>query len=168
MEGSYAILANLPHPPVRWVGTDHAYVSLKDVIADFLAHSTPYEKIRRPVVGVGVKQAGESLQAQGIMERAKALHSDHPVVVLMLKRWRDDFQALKSNKGQKKGTSAWLGTITMSPPLDLKFNSLQNTYPIAMGPKGGNHEAVEELFLEELRSLSTGSQELFSTVPPTR
>ena len=70
MEGSYAILANLPHPPVRWVGTDHAYVSLKDVIADFLAHGTPYEKIRRPVVGVGVKQAGESLQAKGIMERA--------------------------------------------------------------------------------------------------
>ena len=29
MEGSHAILANLPHPSVRWVRSDHAYVSLK-------------------------------------------------------------------------------------------------------------------------------------------
>ena len=161
MEGSHAILANLPHPSVRWVRSDHAYVSLKDVIADFLAHGTPYEKIRKPPEGEGVKRAGESKHAQDIWDRAKALHGENPLVVLMLKRWRDDFQALKSNKGQKKGTSAWIGTVTISPPFDMKANSLRNTYPIAMGPKGGNHEPVEELFLEELSKFSKGSDELF-------
>jgi hypothetical protein len=97
MEGSHAILANLPHPPVKRIGTDHAYVSLKDIVADFLEHGTPYEKIGKLAKGEGVRRAGESRQAEPILERAKSLHGNHPVVVLLLKRWRDDFQALKSN-----------------------------------------------------------------------
>jgi hypothetical protein len=161
MEGSHAILANLPHPPVKLIGTDHAYVSLKDIIADFLAHGTPYEKIEKPALGEGVRRAGESRQAQQILERAKLLHGNNPVVVLLLKRWRDDFQALKSNKGQKKGTAAWIGTVTISPPQGMKANSLRNTYPIALGPKGADHELVEQIFMEELRQLSNGSDDLF-------
>jgi hypothetical protein len=46
MEGNHAVIANLPHPPVKWVGTDHAYVSLRDVVSDFLAYGTPYESRR--------------------------------------------------------------------------------------------------------------------------
>ena len=162
MEGNHAILTNLPHPPVKWVGTDHAYVSLRDVVSDFLAHGTPYEKIGSPPnKGEGVRTAGQSRQAQEILERAKLLHGNHPVVVLLLKRWRDDFQVLKSNKGQKKGTAAWIGTITISPPHGMKAKSLRNTYPIALGPKGADHEGVEEMFLEELQKLSSGSEQLF-------
>ena len=44
MEGKYAILPNLPHPTIQKVGV-HAYVSLKEIIADFLAHGTPFEKV---------------------------------------------------------------------------------------------------------------------------
>lgn len=60
VKGSYVVLANLPHLPVKWVGTVHGYVQLKDVNADFLAHDTP-TKIGRPAEVDGVKQTGESM-----------------------------------------------------------------------------------------------------------
>lgn len=161
MEGGHAIMPNLPFPPVSKVGQDHAYVSLKEVIADFLAHGTPYEEIKIPVEGEGIRRTGETPQALQIMDRAKALHGDHPCVVLLLKRWSDDFQSLKSNKGQKTGTGAWICTITINPPEDKKENSIRNTYPIALGPKGACHEEVEKIFLKELRNLSNGSSDMF-------
>jgi hypothetical protein len=77
MEGNHAIMANLPpHPPVKWVGTDHAYVSLRDVVSEFLAYGTPYEKIESSPEGKGVRTAGQSHQAQEILERADCTCTD--------------------------------------------------------------------------------------------
>ena len=84
-----------------------------------------------------------------------------PLVTLCIMEWEDDFQPLKSNKGQKKGTSSWIKTVTIVPPFGMKDSSICNTYPVAIGPKGINHEAVERKFKEELLLLSNGSNDLY-------
>jgi hypothetical protein len=45
-----------------------------------------------------------------------------------------------------------LKTVTISPPFAGRQTSA-NTYPVAVGPKGSDHEEVERLFMEELESL---------------
>ena len=70
LEGKYAILPNLPHPTVQKVGV-HAYVSLKEIIADFLAHGTPFEKVCATTSGIThVTAVGQSRKALSIQARA--------------------------------------------------------------------------------------------------
>ena len=45
VDGHYAILPNLPYPPMSVVG-GHAYVSLTDCLADLLAHGLELDFIR--------------------------------------------------------------------------------------------------------------------------
>ena len=58
MEGKYAMLPNLPRPNILKL-EDHAYVPLKDIVADFLAHGVNFELIdvgeANPVVSRIVK-----------------------------------------------------------------------------------------------------------------
>ena len=160
MEGKFAILPNLPHPSIRMVD-DHAYVSLKEIVSDFLAHGTPHEEADTSFTGVNVTRVGESKRARTIHANAVSLHSGDQPVVLMFNEWQDDFQVLKSNKGQRKGKSVWIKTVTIIPPHGMKEKSLRNTYPVAVGRKGVSHEEVEKLFKKDMEELCNGSAPKF-------
>jgi hypothetical protein len=99
MEGKFAILPNLPHLSNCMVD-DHAYVSLKEIVADFLAHATPHEEVDSSFTGSNVSRVGESNHACSIHAKAASLFPLKDPVVLLFNEWQDDFQVLKSNKGQ--------------------------------------------------------------------
>ena len=50
----------------------------------------------------------------------------------------------------------WLKTITVAPPHDGSYPSHLFTHPIAMGPKGVDHEEVEAKFKADLGLLRSG------------
>ena len=144
------------------IDTEHTYISLKDIISDFLALGTHYEHISLSCDRNSISRIGESPRAISILKKGLEFHPPpEPLVTLCIMEWEDDFQPLKSNKGQKKGTSSWIKTVTIVPPFGLKDSSIHNTYPVAIGPKGINHEAVERKFKEELLHLSSGSNDLY-------
>jgi hypothetical protein len=132
MEGKFAILLNLPHPSIQMVD-DHAYVSWQEIVYDFLAHGTPHEEVDSSFTGFNVTYVGESKRARTIHANAVSLYSVDDPVVLMFNEWQDNFQVLKSNKGQQKGKSVWIKTVTIIPPHGMKQISLRNTYPVAVG-----------------------------------
>jgi hypothetical protein len=160
MEGKFAILPNLPHPSIRMVD-DHAYVSLKEIVADFLAHATPHEEVDPSFTGSNVSRVGESNRARSIHAKATSLFPHRDPVVLLFNEWQDDFQVLKSNKGQRKGKSVWIKTVTIIPPHGMRAKSLRNTYPVAVGRKGVSHEEVERLFKKDMQELCNGSSSKF-------
>lgn len=105
-----------------------------------------------------VTAVGQSKMALSIQARAESYFPNKEAVVLLYNEWQDDFQPLKSNKGQRKGKSVWIKTVTIIPPYGRKQNALRNTYPIAVGPKGVCHEDVENLFKKEMQELCMGGQ----------
>ena len=153
VEGKHAILPNLPRPPVQQIG-DHAYVSLKDCIADLLGHGLNIDNIELTSSDVTVCKISETKRAQRILANAmKIAPSNNNVLALYLTEWSDGFEPSLSIKGNRG--SCWIKTITVAPPPD-SIHSLSHTYPIALGQDGDSHEEVEERFAEELLSFSRG------------
>jgi hypothetical protein len=162
LKGKYAMLPNLPRPSVHEV-SNHAYVSLKDCVADILAHGLKLDNIdfdRRdvPAGESTITRIRETIRGKQIWENGKALHFGKPVFCLYINEWSDDFEPSYSIKGNRG--SAWIKTVTISPPPG-KIHALTHTYPIAIGLKGDSHEEVERKFATELSTLSTGSNNVF-------
>jgi len=153
VEGKHAILPNLPRPPVQQIG-EHAYVSLKDCVADLLGHGLNVDNINLTRGAVTVTKISETQRAQRILDNAgKAAKSSSNLFALYVTEWSDGFEPSLSIKGNRG--SCWIKTITIAPPPDA-IHSLSHTYPIALGPDGESHEEIEEKFAEELLSFSTG------------
>ena len=96
------------------------------------------------------------LDVMGIfVENAKKVHNDdkQDTLVLFGNEWSDGFEPSLSIKGNRG--SCWIKSITISPPPD-RIHCMTHTYPIAIGTDGVSHEEVEQLFAEELISLSSG------------
>jgi hypothetical protein len=132
----------------------HAYVSLKDCVADILAHGYEVDIIK-PTTDVGQCTASisQSTRAQRILRNAEKLHPGIKVLPLYLIKWSDGFEpsnSIKSNRG-----SCWIKTVTISPP-SSKIHSGLYTYPIALGLDKQSHESVEKKFAEELLSFQKG------------
>ena len=158
VEGKFSILKNLPRPVVRCIDA-HGYVSLKDCIADILAHGLELDIITVQAEQVlDVSKISESKYAREIFDRASSLYPGEKVVVLYFNEWSDDFEPLYSSKGTRGST--WLKTVTIAPPPD-KLHSLCNTYPIAIGKKSANHELIERQFALEMLQLRNGEHNPF-------
>ena len=157
VEGTYAILPNLPRPKVQMLG-DHAYVSLRDCVADLLAHGFELDTISKNLPGQAVTKISQSERAQRILHNAEILHDGTIVLTLYIIEWSDGFEPSSSIKGNRG--SCWMKTITISPPAN-KVHTFCNTYPIALSPDDGNHEEVERAFAKELLSLGSGGRNDF-------
>jgi len=157
VEGKFAILPNLPRPKVQMLG-DHAYVSLRDCVADLLAHGFELDTISKPLPGEAVMKVSQSERAQRILRNAESLHDGTNVLTLYLFEWSDGFEPSSSIKGNRG--SCWMKSITISPP-ENKVHTFCNTYPIALSPDDGNHEEVERAFAKELLSLGSGGNNDF-------
>eukprot|EP00521_Asterionellopsis_glacialis_P012161 CAMPEP_0195305838 /NCGR_PEP_ID=MMETSP0707-20130614/36894_1 /TAXON_ID=33640 /ORGANISM="Asterionellopsis glacialis, Strain CCMP134" /LENGTH=1004 /DNA_ID=CAMNT_0040370041 /DNA_START=447 /DNA_END=3461 /DNA_ORIENTATION=+ len=162
--GKNSIVANLPYPKVHSLDDNHSYVSIRDCIADILGFGFPLDTI--PLdnhYSFPVQYPSNSRHAlQNIRERALAIFPDHPSLkIIWFNEWSDDFEG---NISSKSRSPVWVKTITICPPPSFQLHKKQQlnyTYPIALGPKGANHNIVEKHLAEELKSLQINSPNNF-------
>jgi hypothetical protein len=151
--GKFAMIPNTPKPQVHMVGS-HAYVSLKDCVADILAHVyevdiiIPTKDVEPCIVSIS-----QLTRAQKSLKNAEKIHPNIKVLPLYLIKWSDGFEpsnSIKSDKG-----SCWIKTVKISPT-SSKIHSGLYTYPIVLGLDKQSHESVEKKFAEELLSFQNG------------
>jgi hypothetical protein len=157
--GKDALLPNLPRPPVTIID-NHAYVSLKDCVADLLGHGFEVDSIEANVDGDNgsVRKISESKVARRILNNVSRTHlQPENVLCLYLTEWSDGFEpsSAKSNRG-----SCWIKTVTIAPP-PSQLHHLTYTYPIALGVNGVKHEEVEAMFAAELEEFRSGVNVIF-------
>ena len=140
-------MESVPIPSVTQIG-EYSYVSVVDVVADFMAHKYEYEEIQHHVeLGAAVSSIGEAPIAREVRNRAmnrRGVHSpasELDVVILFLIEWSDGFEpnTAKTNRG-----SVWTKTVSISPRKD--FSNLQNTYPLSFGPAKGNKDLISRKY----------------------
>ena len=150
-EGKNSLLENLPYPSVNVIG-EYAYIKPSQCIKDLFAHGhmhghsalPKFEKSSRVTHGLGTSIV------------AKKFLPDRPPDVpepnfLYLSFWSDGFEPnySKLNRG-----SAWLKTMTIhTNNPEAAFAPITHVYPIAVGPKGNDHDTVEKEILKDLMEL---------------
>jgi hypothetical protein len=153
VRGKNAILPNLPKPSVTVI-SNHAYVSLKDCVADILGHGLDLDIIMSDDQINYVSLLSECQVAQEIYENStkNETFSCKPLC-LYITEWSDAFEpssCTKNNRG-----SCWIKTVTISPTV-LELHNMTYTYPIAIGKDGDDHSTVEQLFANELQEFREG------------
>lgn len=153
-----SFMESIPIPSVTQIG-EYSYVSVVDVVADFMAHKYEYEEIQdhTELLRASISSIGESPLAREVRNRAmnrRGIHapaSELDLVTLFLIEWSDGFEpnTAKTNRG-----SVWAKTISISPRKDAA--SLQNTYPLSFGPAKGNKDLISRKYQQELQSLKEG------------
>ena len=73
-----------------------------------------------------------------------------PAYRVSISVWSDDFEPnySKLNRG-----SVWIKTITFHIP-GRSYVPITNVYPIAVGPKGQRHNAIESALYKDIKELS--------------
>ena len=98
-EGKNCIYGNLPHPKIITI-SDHAYVSVIEIISDAMAHDL--------TIGSNYDEMEDEM------------------LEIKFMRWSDDFEPTTGNKANR-GNGIWVSTITLLSPADTKV-SVYNTY----------------------------------------
>jgi len=102
IDGKFALLKNLPRPSVTMFD-GHAYVSIKECIADLLAHGVPISLItdgNEVHPDTNVSKIAESRKAKRIYRNAVAANgTDKNLIVLFINEWSDGFDPMSSSKG---------------------------------------------------------------------
>ena len=124
-EGKHCVYRNLPYPKITEV-SNHSYVSVIEIISDALAHDLS-------VVADNNEKENESLQ-------------------ISFMRWSDDFEPYNGNKANR-GNGIWVSTLTLILP-SYKKECVHNTYLLAVGAKGDDHNLVEDRFQRDLKSIN--------------
>jgi len=151
--GEHSLMNNLPFPLVKEI-QKHAYVSLREVLQHFLA-------IQNPNSNRGVRF---TKNFTNICSRARKIHSFASIyIVIEILEWSDDFEPnhLKNNRG-----SVWIKTITlrslvMKDHIALHQDAREQTFAVALGPKGECHDQIEHEFSSELESLCSIQSKYF-------
>ena len=156
-KGANSILENIPIPQPTLIG-EYSYVSLHDIVADFLGHGYPYDEIPETSEVINeVTTLSSSKVVSRVKERAMRREKggrDMPLVILYLVEWSDSFEpnVIKDNRG-----SVWIKTVTISPKHIGGVGSKHNTYPLCLGPaKVGDRTLVNQKFRDELSSFKEG------------
>ena len=165
LTGANAIIRNIPCPSVKTDVPGHSYVSVEDCMRDFLGH----HQERRLALLVGRPRGGymhnlnaavlhpsESTHAREIMQQLEIKVS---IQGQMLKCyviwWEDD---VEPNRLSKVGQgSIWVLTMMIGTILGDGHN-MNNTYPIAVGKKGENHNAITWKIENEMREIRKGKE----------
>jgi hypothetical protein len=154
------IIKNLPCPHVH-TQNEHAFVKLREVVAHHLGHGKdvdffgPHTNATESVPAT-VRSLAESKQASKILRAAYSV-VDGSVLPLWIVLWSDDFEpnTLLQNRG-----SVWVLTATICTPNESS-NSASNTYVLAIGPKGDDHNFVFTMVALELKFLSSGGAQFY-------
>ena len=157
--GPNSILQNLPSPNVTLID-NHAYVSLRQCIADFLGKGNHINGICQNAKDSQQFLTDSSI-ARKVNERAIACNrgiSQDDLLVILGIQWSDDFEPNTSSKTNRG--SVWVKTLTFLSN-DFHKNRLKNTYAISLGLKSEDHDTVENMFVKESDDLSNGVNNTF-------
>ena len=143
LTGKNSIMKNLPTPNVIVI-KDHSYVSIKECLCNWLMiKETPdyiKEKDQKRKTIDCITQSKVAKQIYGRALQINKNETNEDVLSVLAIQWSDDFEpntSIKSNRG-----SVWIKTITFISSDDNK-NNINNTYPIAIGHKGKDHNDIE-------------------------
>ena len=163
MEGKNSILSNLPHPHVTVVskGTGDSYISLKEIVADFLAKGVEIvgSSISDNIVGTQVTPFSMSSCIDDLIREGERLYPGEDFHVIWIMDWSDGYVAFNVKKAD---ADVWAKTVTLGychPKSREK--SFEVTYPIAMGTKQKTHDKVEQAMLKDLLELSSGQNRFY-------
>ena len=123
--GKTSLYGNLPHPKIIII-SEHAYVSFIEIISDALAHN------------LSVATCHDGMEKE-------------PLEIKFM-RWSDDFEPSTGIKANR-GNGIWISTVTLLSSIE-KNESVYNTYILAIGSKGGDHNLVEYQFQSDLKSIN--------------
>ena len=149
LKGKHSIMENLPCPKVSLLEDGkHAYVSLFEIIQDAFGNGIKMLNLNDSLDSPSsefseVTFINESKRAQDIRRGAP-----QDAFVFLLLEWRDD---AKANRGMRNNGCLWIKTVSFVS--GNNHEAQKNTYPIAIGPKGLDHEIVESKFKTELMEL---------------
>ena len=150
VEGKFAILCNLPHPPVTKIG-EHSYMSVRHMLADFMAFSNTFDDSWDEFnANLSVSSLPGSFQGQCSKAEAQRVNNYLPMLPVMLLKWSDDFEPNSMSKANREGV--WCCTVTFCS----RSTNRNNTYLVSLAHKDSKHDAVESAFNQELLDLSAG------------
>ena len=144
----------LPTPSFMQADEHHCQLSLHSISSNMLANNTDFEVILlNPKVGVSIKRVSkhatnicESKRVQDLIESSNKHCDGEEVLLVVGLEFSDDCQPLSSASGSQK--SAWLKLINLSPPKE-QMHSMLTACPVALCPKGVDHDTVETRFKDE-------------------
>ena len=163
LEGKFSIQSALPYPDIKEDVPLHSYVSVIDCIRDFLAHdgerrmATIKDSIRTAEFKE-VRHTSTSRRAKQLsLQFEKNSLDDKSALKGYVFFWSDDVEPNRLSKAGRG--SVWVKTVTIGTCLGDGHN-FNNTYPVALGRKGDNHDPIVEKVEEDLKLLRSGN------VPP--
>ena len=168
-EGENAIDNHLPIPDCRMI-EDHSYVSILDCIADTLLRNTKTitsidnwdnvlnkKEMKNHLLLFRCKRIKEIIDnaKDKIAENNNEKHLT--IIPIFFSFWSDDFDPNRSIKANRQ--SVWIKTCTIFFMGD-NGEKIENTYPISLSTKGGNHEVIEAFIKKEIEMLQSGSKNI--------
>jgi hypothetical protein len=155
-DGKNSFLTLLPYPKIHRLNDDHVYVLPSECIKHFLGYGyTPllFETLltEYPVSNLCDTPRGVTIARN--LERNKCTDPTNiPHLKISFLEWKDDCESAKSNKKSKY--HMWLFTITIFTS-GMESDSPIGTFPIAIGPKGKNHDRVERIIANDFKHMKT-------------
>lgn len=148
IEGKNSFFGNLPHPAIQ-VMDDYAYILPSDCLRDLFAHGHLFRgrtSAYPPICGLADCQLAQQITT-GPEYLASTVDKG---CRLSISLWSDDFEPnySKLNRG-----SVWIKTITFHIP-GRSHVPITSVYPIAVGPKGLSHDAIETVLYQDIQSLA--------------
>lgn len=156
LDGKHELLANVPHPNPMKLDSYHSYLSITDMIGNFLSLNVDMHKIWLQSTDdiqhhINVSCIYDSQTVVDIMMRVCNLYGGEKVLVLIGIEFSDDFDPYTTKTNRQ---SVWVKILRISPSRD-RMHIMITTYPLSFGLKGQNHQIVEQEMLDELDHLKS-------------
>ena len=153
--GRHSMTQNLPYPKINNDVPDHAYVSFKDALADFLAHSFDFVGVVDEVPPLIERPSHVPL----LIEEQHKIQSRFGMEPHMIsfKTWSDSYEKSYSRINRN---SIWVKLLTF----EIYGNSQRwrGTYPLIVGSKSGDHDLADRKITREILSLQERPHTFFS------
>ena len=152
-DGKHSILNSVAIPEFEKID-GHSCCSPVSIVQFLFACGTPVEPI--PVDASAqstVTRCTETLKAQDTAARSVQLAGHNGTVILKCDCWSDDADLTTDVATAGRGKQTWFMTVTISVPRE-KQNSTDDTFLVAVGNKGGNHDVVRRRFESDIALLN--------------
>ena len=156
IKGADAFLPNLPHPIPEKLDSFHSYISIHEIIAQYLALAVPIQEVwslQHADIADGAIYSTlyETPAVRSIVNRVQNQYPRENVLILLGIEFYDDFDPNNSIKCNRQ--SIWMKCMSISPPKN-NLHGMTTTFPMSFGPKDRCHEVVEEKLCGEILDLS--------------
>jgi hypothetical protein len=164
LEGKHAIVPNLPMPKIVSLEGGHSYVGLKDILGLITAFNVPMEPLvpnHDVASNSKVGTINETAKAQIMLDWKTLTHQELSTVCLPVIIWKDDMDPHSGIATANRGSVHVFSATIAIPPQQGGHHFRDNTFLIALGPKGADHNVVEQMFRDELNELRSSGKLYF-------